>query len=84
MNTQFGFNAITTKYFGPTDTKGSRIKATFNDTGDSITIPYPYDLSGMAVHHKAAEALVTKHGIIFDKYVVASLNNGYIFIGINN
>lgn len=52
--------AIQTKYFGPTNTKGARIKATC--AAGSLTIPYPHELSGQAVHRKAAEALVAKLG----------------------
>ena len=52
--------AIQTKYFGPSNVRGSRIKATC--AAGSITIPYPYELSGQAVHRKAAEALAAKLG----------------------
>ena len=52
--------AIQTKYFGPSNVRGSRIKATC--AAGSITIPYPHELSGQAVHRKAAEALVVKLG----------------------
>lgn len=52
--------AIQTRYLGPTNTRGSRIKATC--AAGSITISYPYDLSGQAVHRRAAEALVSKLG----------------------
>lgn len=50
--------AIKTKYIGATNTQGSRIKATCER--GSITIPYPYELSGDAVHRKAVDALVEK------------------------
>ena len=50
--------AIQTKYLSPTNSRGARIKASC--AAGSITISYPYDLSGQAVHRKAAEALVTK------------------------
>jgi len=50
--------AIQTKYLCPTDTKGARIKATC--AAGSLTIPYPHELSGQAVHRKAAEALAAK------------------------
>jgi len=50
--------AIHTKYLCPTNFRGSRIKATCA-TG-SVTIAYPYDLSGQACHRKAAELLVAK------------------------
>lgn len=52
--------AIVTKYIGPTDTKGARIKATC-DAG-SVTIGYPHELSGQDVHAAAAMALVRKLG----------------------
>jgi hypothetical protein len=52
--------AIITKYFGPTNTRGSRIKA--QCAAGSVTIGYPYELSGMDCHAKAAKALVNKLG----------------------
>lgn len=52
--------AIQTKYFGPTNSRGSRIKATC--AAGSLTIPYPYALSGQAAHRAAADALITKLG----------------------
>lgn len=51
--------AIITKYFGPTNTRGSRIKATDGDRC-SITIPYPHELDSEEAHRKAAEALRDK------------------------
>jgi hypothetical protein len=50
--------AIQTRYFGPSNVKGSRIKA-WAEAG-SVTIPYPHELSGQACHRKAAQALVEK------------------------
>jgi len=52
--------AITTKYLPATNTRPSRIKATC-DRG-SITIPYPHELSGDAVHIAAVRALVDGFG----------------------
>lgn len=52
--------AIQTKYLSATNTKGSRIKATC--AAGSITIDYPHELSGMAVHAAAAKVLVNKLG----------------------
>jgi len=46
---------IRTKYIGPTNTTGARIRAT--GAGRSRSISYPYELSGEAVHRAAAEAL---------------------------
>jgi hypothetical protein len=50
--------AITTKYLPATNVRGSRIKATCER--GSITISYPHELSGEAVHIAAADALVAK------------------------
>lgn len=70
--------AISTKYHGPTNTRGSRITATDED-GNRVSISYPYDLSGEAVHRKAAETLKAKMGWK-GKLVGGSLKNGYVFV----
>jgi hypothetical protein len=44
--------AIVTKYIGPTNTRGSRIKATA-DAG-SITVPFNYRLKTFEENHRAA------------------------------
>ena len=75
-------NAIQTRYFGPTNTRGARIKATC-ETG-SITIDYPHELSGMACHAKAAKALVVKLGwtdSFYGDLLGGQLaNNDYVFV----
>jgi len=53
--------AIQTRYLGATNFLGSRIKA-WADGGCSVTIPYPHELSGAAVHAKAAATLCAKMG----------------------
>lgn len=67
--------AIQTKYLPATDFNPSRIKATCS--AGSITIEYPHELSGQAVHRAAAEALVA---ICFpdnkDKLLGGSLKDG--------
>ena len=70
-------------YHGPTNTRGSRIKATC-DTA-SVTISYPHELSGLAVYRAAAEALTKKLGWT-DPLVGGSLpkNNGYVFVLLNS
>lgn len=50
--------AIQTRYHGPTDRSGARIRA--NAGKNSATIPYPYELSGEACHAQAALALCAK------------------------
>ena len=49
--------AITTKYLGPTDYRGARIKATCQ--AGSVTVPFPYEDSD---HDAAARALIAKLG----------------------
>ncbi len=70
--------AITTKYHGPTDTKGSRITADDGD-GNRVTIPYPYELSGEACHRKAADALCTKMGWT-GNLAAGWTKTGYVFV----
>ena len=73
--------AILTKYHGPTNTRGARISASDED-GNKVSIPYPYELSGEAVHRKAAEALKAKMNWTGD-LVSGSLKNRYVFVFVN-
>lgn len=71
--------AITTKYIGPSNTKGARIKATCG--GQSLTLGYRHDLSGSGVHAVAAMALARKLG--FDKspsWTWGEIDGGYVFV----
>jgi hypothetical protein len=74
--------AIICKYFGPTNVKGSRIKA--QCAAGSITIDYPHELSGQEVYRKAAEALVSKLGwndIAYGNLLGGQLPSGdYVFV----
>ena len=51
--------AITTKYFGPTDSRGSRVKATAQ--AGSVTIPWDHALNSPDNHAAAAFALAKKY-----------------------
>jgi hypothetical protein len=73
--------AIVTTYHGPTNTRGSRIAASDED-GNRLTIPYPHELSGEAVHRKAAEALCSKMGW-HGKLTGGNLKHGYVFVFTN-
>ncbi len=74
--------AIITKYHCPTNTRGPRISARC-DAG-RISVPYPYGLSGQAVHRAAAEALAAKLGWTGDRYgelLCGGLPSGeYVFV----
>ena len=70
--------AIQTKYLGPSNFRGARIKA-FDCDGNSVTIPYPYELSGEDVHRKAAEALRDKMRWS-GELIGGSIKSGYVFV----
>ena len=73
--------AIRTKYLPATNCKVSRIKATANS--GSITISYPHELSGQAVHRAAAEALANRFHWLDDgsKLLGGTLADGsYVFV----
>jgi hypothetical protein len=53
--------AITTKFHGPTNFKGSRIKATDSD-GNSVTVSTDHALNSDGNHDAAAVALCKKMG----------------------
>lgn len=74
--------AIETRYCGPTGLKGSRIIATSAD-GHRHVLPYPHELSGEAVHRKAATELAEVMGWLrADLRLVGAPNRraGYTFI----
>jgi hypothetical protein len=50
--------AIQTRYIGPSNTKDARVKA-WCERG-SVTVSYPHELSGAAVHRAAVDALIAK------------------------
>lgn len=72
--------AIQTKYLGPTDTRGSRIKA-WTSSGFSATISYPHELSHELCHFAAVQALVAKHNLDWDLTDMrfGGTERGYVF-----
>jgi len=73
------YQAITTKYIGPTNTRGSRIKA--SAAAGSITISYDDSLNTEHAHTKAAMALVNKFGWPGTYYIGGMPNDkGYVFV----
>jgi len=71
--------AIQTKYLGPTDARGSRIKA-WTETGHAVTVGYPHEArEGAAAHSVAALALAAKLG--WDGTLIAgATDRGYVFV----
>lgn len=70
--------AIITKYLGPAGARGSRIKATC--ASGSVTVGYPHELSGQAVHRFAADALCRKLGWDSSNLIGGSTSTGYAFV----
>ena len=72
--------AITTKYHGPTTTRGSKISASDKD-GNRVYISYDYALNSEDAHRKAAVALCsTMNWSGADTMVCGSIKNGYVFV----
>jgi hypothetical protein len=79
--------SITTKYLGPTNASGSRIKATARKAGNgfpaqALTVPYTYEGTERE-HCKAAQALAEKLG--WSGVWVGGGNvdeNGYVFVSL--
>jgi len=70
--------AIIAKYLGATNSKGSRIKA-FDCDGNSVTIPYPHELSGEDVYKRAAIKLCEK--MKWDTELLGGgIKEGYVFV----
>ena len=77
--------AISTKYLGPTNYKGSRIKASDED-GNSITIGSPHEANmGPDAHSVAALALCRKMGWTYQEHrfthlLAGGLKDSYVFV----
>jgi len=72
--------AITTKYVGPTNTRGSRVSATDSD-GNRISIPYEGGLDSQAAHRAAALALCKKmNWNSCERLVGGGTKKGYAFV----
>jgi len=54
------YQAITTKYLGPTQNRGARVKA--RSQVGSLTLPYDYGLDPVENHRLAAMALADRWG----------------------
>jgi len=72
--------AIVTKYIGPTNHRGSRLKA-FCEAGE-FTMPWDYDLDVQQNHCKAMLFLCGRLHLDSRNYVCGSLpaNTGYVFV----
>ena len=78
--------AIYTKYVPATNTRGSRIQAydipMGQDKRRTVSIPYPYELSGELVHFEAVKLFAEKHlkyAPSLDNMRYGNAPNGYVF-----
>ena len=69
--------SITTKYLGPTNTKGSRIKAICE--AGSITVDYDHALNSAENHDAACLELLKKLEWNYN-YIGGGYSNGYIYV----
>lgn len=72
--------SIQTKFLGPTNTKGARVKA-FSVHG-SVTIHWNYSKNVIENHIAAAEALAAKHDWDKGRWYIGSSakGHGYVFV----
>ena len=77
-DTLWAYKAIETRYIGPTNTRGSRCKATA-EGHNSITLSWDSDLDSLEMHHKAALALCAKMNWK-GKLVAGGTARGYVFV----
>jgi hypothetical protein len=71
--------AITTKYHGPTHTRGARITAT-SESGLRATIGYPHELDGERCHRVAVLALCKKIGWTGELIAAGLRHGGYVYV----
>ena len=70
--------AITTRFLGPTATKGARITASDED-GNRVTIPYQNSPDTVDMHRHAAMVLCEKMGW-GTAIIGGSIKNGYVWV----
>lgn len=75
----FARQAIETRYHGPTNTRGGRIKATHEGGRASVTVHYDHGLDAAENHAVAARALMRKLGWK-GKMIAGSTRKGYVFV----
>lgn len=72
--------AITTKYVGPTNTRGSRVVASDSD-GNRASVPYDSSGGREDSYHQAAKALCNKMGWSgCDRMVSGGTKEGRVFV----
>lgn len=78
--------AIVTKYLGPTDRRGARIKAyAGDDPSQSVTVGYPNDANmGLDAHFRAVRAFIEKRDSCGDtlngSWIPGPIKGGYCWV----
>lgn len=73
--------AIITKYLGPTNSRGSRVKASCE--AGSVTIDWNDALDSLENHAAAALALATKlQWTERNQFIPGGLSNGFVFVAV--
>lgn len=74
-------DAIETRYLGPTNTRGSRIKATtLGSDAKSVTVTYDDALNSWDNHRAAAEALIGKLGWLDTSFYGGETAHGSVWV----
>ena len=73
--------AICTKYIGPSNTRGARIKA-YSESGLSVTVPYNHAMSGQAVHFAAVIEFCAQNPVWGPAglYRAGAIKSGYAWV----
>lgn len=72
------YATITTRYFGPTNTRGAKIVAKCQ--AGRASIPYPHEARHEEVHILAVRALLQKLKLDWGPdFVIGTLDKGYVF-----
>ena len=75
--------AITTRYYGPTETRGSRILAKFEGekrAGSRVTVSYDCELNAQDNHDAAVLALAAKAGWAKADFTRGEWVRGYVYV----
>lgn len=71
---------IKTKYLGPTNHRGSRVKAVTSYGETSVTMSWDHALDSFENHKAAALALISKLNWGGERYYAGGSNTGYVFV----
>lgn len=75
--------AIATKFLGPTNSRGSKIKAhRADDPKTSVTVDYDHGLGSFDNHAAAIQALIEKLGWTDTNWVTGGTSDGYVAVAV--